>query len=100
LQRGLSLKQLLSIQPGPLPFAIDYRIAKGSAVWSANRLAVIDGLVLVVMAFGARLQRASDGAELNPAMLAVTSDATDAGIHVWLDHCGDESISRVARRAL
>ena len=67
---------------------------------SADLPSVIESFVTVVMTLSARLQRSSDGAELNTAMFAVTSNATDSGIQVRLDYCRHESISRVAGRAL
>src|SRR6266403_1275652 len=99
-QSCLSLQQLLRIQSGPLPLPIDYRIAERPAMRRADFLSVKESLVVVVMALGTGEQSGIHSTEVGAAMLAVTSEATDTGIHVRLDDCGGERISGMARRAL
>src|SRR6266436_2638047 len=67
---------------------------------SADLLPVKESLVIVAMALGTGKQGGVHGTELDPAVLAVTRDTNDPSIHVGLNHCRHESISRMARRAL
>ena len=91
--------QLFVIQTGPFPVTIDHRIAKRTAVWRADGLALVAVFVSVVVTSGAGNERPRCRAELRAAMFGMTRDAADSGISMLVNDGRHERFGRVTRSA-
>ena len=83
--------QFFRVQPFPDPLSVNDWITVGSTVRCVNALAVIEGLVVIVMAFRTGLQRRIRGLIIATSMFAVAGGAGDSGLAMRGNDTGGEA---------
>src|SRR5260370_1499001 len=88
--------QLFRIQTFPDPLTVNDRITVSSTVSSVNGLAVIETLVVVAMAFRARLQRRIHRAKIATSMFGVAGGAGNSSVAMGRNETRSEAFGVIA----